>query len=128
MQVVAYDPALSVEAAWRLPGQLIDRTLRMEVRNYLATHLILRSVVLRTAVISQELLTQSDYITLHVPYMQQTHHMLDLQVRGSLFLPETRHALSVCPHPPGHNHDNVMVLVWEDVRVRGVLRPTDHQL
>lgn len=55
MSVIAYDPALSLEAAWRLPGQLIDRTLRIE-----------------------ELLNQSDYITLHVPYMQQTHHMLDL--------------------------------------------------
>ena len=44
MSVIAYDPALSLEAAWRLPGQLIDRTLRVE-----------------------ELLNQSDYITLHVP-------------------------------------------------------------
>lgn len=55
MDVIAYDPALSLDAAWRLPGQLINRVLRVE-----------------------ELLTQADYITLHVPYMPQTHHMLDL--------------------------------------------------
>merc|ERR1719231_897179 len=30
MSVIAYDPALSMEAAWRLPGQLINRTLRLE--------------------------------------------------------------------------------------------------
>ena len=55
MRVVAYDPAISLEAAWRLPGHQIDRVLRVE-----------------------ELLTQSDYISLHVPYMPQTHHMIDL--------------------------------------------------
>lgn len=54
MTVVAYDPAISVEQAWRLPGNQIDRVLRLE-----------------------ELLAQSDYISLHVPYMEQTHHMLN---------------------------------------------------
>lgn len=50
MSVIAYDPALSMEAAWRLPGQLINRTLRLE-----------------------ELLNDSDYITLHVPYARSLH-------------------------------------------------------
>ena len=42
MNIMAYDPAISIEAAWRLPGGNIDRVLRLE-----------------------ELLTQCDYITLH---------------------------------------------------------------
>jgi len=56
MNIVAYDPAISLEAAWRLPGQSIDRVLRLE-----------------------DLLSQSDYISLHVPYIpDKTHHLLDL--------------------------------------------------
>ena len=54
MEVVGYDPAISVEAAWRLQAG-VDRVLRIE-----------------------ELLTQVDYLSLHVPYMEQTHHLLDL--------------------------------------------------
>ena len=54
MSVVAYDPAISVEQAWKLPGSDIDRVLRLE-----------------------ELLGQADYLSLHVPYMAQTHHMLN---------------------------------------------------
>ena len=54
MNVVAYDPAISVEQAWKLPGSDIDRVLRIE-----------------------ELLSQVDYLSLHVPYMEQTHHMLN---------------------------------------------------
>lgn len=30
MEVIAYDPVLSVDAAWRLPGKEITRTLRVE--------------------------------------------------------------------------------------------------
>lgn len=56
MEVIAYDPVLSVDAAWRLPGKEITRTLRVE-----------------------ELLSQSDYVTLHLPYMKQTHHLLDIE-------------------------------------------------
>ena len=56
MDVVAYDPAISLEAAWRLPGATINRVMRLE-----------------------ELLSKADYITLHVPYIPEvTHHMLDL--------------------------------------------------
>jgi D-3-phosphoglycerate dehydrogenase len=54
MDVVAYDPAISVEQAWKLPGDKITRVLRLE-----------------------ELLVQADYLSLHVPYMPQTHHMLN---------------------------------------------------
>ena len=56
MKVVAYDPALSVEQAWKLPGDRITRVMRLE-----------------------DLLVQADYLSLHVPYMPQTHHMLSAE-------------------------------------------------
>ncbi|KAG1673566.1 hypothetical protein FOA52_003866 [Chlamydomonas sp. UWO 241] len=55
MKVVGYDPVLSMEAAWRLPGD------RMTKANCL-----------------EDLLKASDYITVHVPYIKNaTHHMLN---------------------------------------------------
>jgi len=55
MKVVGYDPALSMEAALRLPG---DRMVRAESLD--------------------ELLKVSDYISLHVPYIPGvTHHLID---------------------------------------------------
>lgn len=53
MNVVGYDPALSVEAAWRLPSQVG----RMENL--------------------QSLLARSDYITLHVPAIPATKHLIN---------------------------------------------------
>jgi len=53
MDVVGYDPALSVDAAWRLPNQVV----RME---NLAS-----------------LLGRSDYITLHVPAIEATQHLIN---------------------------------------------------
>ncbi|MEM8594536.1 MAG: phosphoglycerate dehydrogenase [Pseudomonadota bacterium] len=53
MNVIGYDPALSVEAAWRLPKEVT----RME------------SV--------ESLLSESDYITLHLPAIEATHHMVN---------------------------------------------------
>lgn len=53
MNVVGYDPALSVEAAWRLPSQLGC------MENL------------------QSLLSRSDYITLHVPAIKPTHHLIN---------------------------------------------------
>jgi len=53
MNVVGYDPALSVEAAWRLPNQVG----RMENL--------------------QSLLARSDYVTLHVPAIPATKHMIN---------------------------------------------------
>lgn len=61
MNVVAYDPAISVDQAWKLPGDQIDRVLRLE-----------------------ELLAQTDYLSLHVPYMEQTHHMLNKEALKAL--------------------------------------------
>ena len=52
MKVVGYDPALSVDAAWRLPNQV----RRME--NLPA------------------LLSKSDYISLHLPLFPETHHLI----------------------------------------------------
>lgn len=55
MKVVGYDPAMSVEAAWRLPGAKIDRVTDMN-----------------------QLLPQCDFVTLHVPYIKDaTHHLLN---------------------------------------------------
>jgi D-3-phosphoglycerate dehydrogenase len=53
MNVVGFDPALSVEAAWRLPNQVG----RMENL--------------------QSLLARSDYVTLHVPAIPATKHMIN---------------------------------------------------
>jgi D-3-phosphoglycerate dehydrogenase len=55
MNVVGFDPALSVEAAWRLPSQVG----RMENL--------------------QSLLARSDYITLHVPAIEATKHMISAE-------------------------------------------------
>lgn len=53
MRVLGYDPAISVDAAWRLPAEV----QRME--NLPA------------------LLARSDYVTLHVPALAETRHMID---------------------------------------------------
>ena len=53
MKVVGYDPALSVEAAWRLPS----RVERMENL--------------------QSLLSRADYITLHVPALEATKGLIN---------------------------------------------------
>jgi D-3-phosphoglycerate dehydrogenase len=53
MNVVGFDPALSVEAAWRLPNQV------GKMENL------------------QSLLARSDYITLHVPAIDATKHMIN---------------------------------------------------
>ncbi|KAG1673575.1 hypothetical protein FOA52_003875 [Chlamydomonas sp. UWO 241] len=55
MKIVGYDPALSMEAAWKLPG---DRMIKAKS--------------------FEELLKVSDFITFHVPYIKNaTHHMLN---------------------------------------------------
>lgn len=53
MDVLGFDPALSVDAAWRLPNQV----RRMESLN--------------------ALLGQSDYVTLHVPAIEQTRGLIN---------------------------------------------------
>lgn len=53
MKVVGYDPALSVEGAWRLSSQV----KKMESL--------------------EALLKVSDFVTLHVPAVEATHHMID---------------------------------------------------
>jgi D-3-phosphoglycerate dehydrogenase len=55
MQVLGYDPALSVEAALMLPGDRLRRVEKLE-----------------------DLLAASDYISLHTPYIPGvTHHLLN---------------------------------------------------
>lgn len=60
MRVVGYDPALSVDAAWRLP----NKVERMENL--------------------QGLLARADYITLHVPALDATRHMIGPEVLQSV--------------------------------------------
>lgn len=55
MQVVGYDPALSVEAAWRLPSQ-VQRKENLT-----------------------QLLQASDYVSLHVPALEVTRHMINTE-------------------------------------------------
>lgn len=60
MKVVGYDPALSVEAAWRLSSSV-------EKMDSL-----------------QSLLARSDYVTLHVPALASTRHMINADTLRSL--------------------------------------------
>lgn len=53
MRVAGYDPALSVEAAWRLSSR-VGKVDSLEA-----------------------LLKESDFVTLHVPAIEQTRHMID---------------------------------------------------
>ena len=60
MQVVGFDPALSVDAAWRLPSQV------EKMENL------------------QALLAKSDYITLHVPALEATKHLINAEALKSV--------------------------------------------
>ncbi|MFO1206640.1 MAG: phosphoglycerate dehydrogenase [Burkholderiales bacterium] len=53
MKVVGFDPDITVDAAWRLPSSV------------------------RKAATIEELLQQSDFVTLHVPLLPATRHMID---------------------------------------------------
>ena len=53
MEVTGYDPGLTVETAWKLPGHTMQRATKL-----------------------MDLLEESDYISLHVPYSKGTHHLL----------------------------------------------------
>ncbi|WP_421956099.1 3-phosphoglycerate dehydrogenase family protein [Polaromonas sp.] len=58
MKVVGFDPALSIDAAWRLSSEVS----RMDNL--------------------QSLLTRADYISLHVPAMDATHHLINDDALG----------------------------------------------
>jgi D-3-phosphoglycerate dehydrogenase len=53
MKVLGYDPAISIEAAWRLSSQV------SKMDNL------------------QSLLAKADYVSLHVPAIEQTHHLIN---------------------------------------------------
>jgi len=53
MQVIGYDPAISVEAAWRLPAEV------QKIDNL------------------QSLLAKSDFVTLHLPVLEATRHLIN---------------------------------------------------
>lgn len=74
MNVIGFDPALSVEAAWRLPNQVSK-----------AENL-------------QSLLARADYITLHVPAIDATKHMINADTlkitkKGAILLNFAREAI-----------------------------------
>lgn len=74
MNVVGFDPALSVEAAWRLPNQV------GKMENL------------------QSLLARADYITLHVPAIDATKHMINADTlkiikKGAVLLNFAREAI-----------------------------------
>jgi D-3-phosphoglycerate dehydrogenase / 2-oxoglutarate reductase len=60
MDVVGYDPALSVEAAWRLPKE-VQKMDSVEA-----------------------LLAHSDYVTLHLPVFESTRHLINAKSLASL--------------------------------------------
>lgn len=60
MRVYGYDPYLSVEAAWKLSGG-VKHALDLET-----------------------IYKDCDYITLHVPYMPATHHMINAEAFGQM--------------------------------------------
>ena len=53
MNVIGFDPEITVDAAWRLPSSV------------------------RKAHSTEELLKQADFVTLHVPLLPVTRHMID---------------------------------------------------
>lgn len=55
MDVAGYDPALSVDAAWRLPSQ-VERKESLNA-----------------------LLASADYVSLHVPAIEATHHLINAE-------------------------------------------------
>mmetsp|Transcript_16716 Transcript_16716/g.32483 ORF Transcript_16716/g.32483 Transcript_16716/m.32483 type:complete len:484 (+) Transcript_16716:112-1563(+) len=58
MKVTGYDPAISLESAWRLPGDVLKRASSLE-----------------------QLAAESDYISLHVPYIKDaTHHLISADI------------------------------------------------
>ncbi|MGQ9426334.1 phosphoglycerate dehydrogenase [Gilvimarinus sp. F26214L] len=74
MDVAGYDPALSVEAAWRLPSQVIRK------ENL------------------QSLLSHADYVTLHVPALEATRNLINAETlksvkKGSVLLNFARDAI-----------------------------------
>lgn len=55
MKVIGFDPVLSLDAAWKLPGDRMTRAENLDA-----------------------LLRESDYITVHVPYIKgATHHLIN---------------------------------------------------
>jgi D-3-phosphoglycerate dehydrogenase len=57
MSVVGYDPTIDIDNAWNLPGEVIGRADSLE-----------------------SLLETCDYVSLHVPYMKATHHLLNSEM------------------------------------------------
>lgn len=110
MNVIGYDPALSVDAAWRLPSEVG----RMENIS--------------------SLFAKSDYVTLHLPVLDSTRNLVDTNAlnsfkKGAVLLNFSRSEIVspeavvksiesdhlgayICdfPHPSLHGHDRVIAM------------------
>lgn len=60
MEVLGYDPALSVDAAWRLPSEV------RKMENL------------------QSLMAKSDFVTLHLPAIESTHHLVNAELLAAM--------------------------------------------
>lgn len=60
MEVLGYDPALSVDAAWRLPSEV------RKMENL------------------QSLMAKSDFVTLHLPALESTYHLINAELLSSM--------------------------------------------
>lgn len=60
MDVIGYDPALSVDAAWRLPSKV------RKMENL------------------QSLMAKSDFVTLHLPAIESTYHLINAELLTSM--------------------------------------------
>mmetsp|Transcript_30742 Transcript_30742/g.74940 ORF Transcript_30742/g.74940 Transcript_30742/m.74940 type:complete len:489 (-) Transcript_30742:306-1772(-) len=84
MKVVGFDPALSLESAWRLPGDQMSRAKDIT-----------------------ELYKQADYISLHVPYIKdKTHHLIDSEA-----LRHMKPGVSICNFARGEIVDGAALRV-----------------
>ena len=60
MEVLGYDPALSVDAAWRLPSEV------RKMENL------------------QSLMAKSDFVTLHLPAIESTYHLVNTELLAAM--------------------------------------------
>lgn len=60
MEVLGYDPALSVDAAWRLPSEV------RKMENL------------------QSLMAKSDFVTLHLPAIESTYHLVNAELLAAM--------------------------------------------
>ena len=96
MEVIGYDPGLTVETAWKLPGNEMIRAQSL-----------------------LQVLESSDYVTLHVPYSKNTHHML-----GRSELKAMKKTANIINYARGELIDTAALRALMDVALNASFRPT----